>query len=114
MSTANVKHLGRAALAAHRDGRHWADFWAEHAEQVRQCEPYNNGRYHRLVVKLLHLLCSGDSSGMEPAGNGLEAWEVDDQQPVDDVRTSACCQLSFLPMQEADRLTDRSLPRPPS
>jgi hypothetical protein len=73
-----VKQLERAAIRAHRADHAWATFWANHAEQVRQCEPYHRGRYHRLVHHLLHLVCSGDPGGEMPAG---EPW-LDDDVPA--------------------------------
>ncbi len=50
-----VKHLERQALAAHRRGNTWAMFWQMLGDDVRHTEPYDRGRYRRLVNRLLHL-----------------------------------------------------------
>jgi hypothetical protein len=70
-----VKHLERAALVAHQAGLPWSDFWQEHGAAVCRAEPHNRQRFQRLVRMLLHLVASGDPSGMEPAG---EPWLLDD------------------------------------
>jgi hypothetical protein len=88
MST--VKHLERAALGAHRRGIGWATFWNEHGDAIRMAEPFDRGRYRSLVNRLLHLLTTGEASGMEPAGDDDMPWEVDDQQiQVADTGTAA-------------------------
>jgi hypothetical protein len=77
--------LERHAIAAHARGERWATFWQAHGEQVRQCEPYNRQRYHRLVRRLLALLTSGDTDGQQPVAVGLlwgEQWDEDDAQGV--------------------------------
>ena len=82
------KQLEHAALDAHRLSWTWNRFWQMHGEQARQAEPYDRGRYRKLVAKLLHLVASGDPSGMEPVG---EPWLDDDQQEVvspDDTTTA--------------------------
>lgn len=78
METTAIQDLERAALAAHRLGVDWATFWADHAEQARQAEPYNCRRFHRLMRQLLTLLVSGDMDGHQPVGNDLEPWGHDD------------------------------------
>jgi hypothetical protein len=75
--------LERAALAAHRDGIGWTDFWQQYGIAVREAEPYNRQRYHRLVRHLLHLLTSGEASGEHGVAVGLlwgEDWDDDDAQ----------------------------------
>jgi hypothetical protein len=85
-----VKHLERQALAAHQDGQTWATFWEQHGAAVCRAEPHNRQRFGRLVRRLLHLLTSGEESGMEPAG---EPWLDDDARPnpvsPNDTRTAA-------------------------
>ena len=76
-----IKHLERAALDAHRHGIGWTDFWQRHGVAVREAEPFNRQRYHRLVRHLLHLLASGEASGEHPVAVGLlwgEEWDDDD------------------------------------
>ncbi|MFZ1935193.1 MAG: hypothetical protein WCB27_01785 [Thermoguttaceae bacterium] len=73
--------LESAAIRAYRRGIGWADFWNQHGDVIRAAEPYNTSRYHRLVAHLLHLVCSGNLSGMKPAG---EPWLLDDvPEPTD-------------------------------
>ena len=74
-----IKKLEHAALAAHRRGDCWVTFWNRHADAIRAAEPVSVGQYHRLVARLLHLVCSGDPSGQEPAG---EPWLLDDDVPA--------------------------------
>jgi hypothetical protein len=77
--------LEKAALDCHRDGIGWTDFWQQYGIQVREAEPYNRQRFHRLVRHLLHLLTSGETSGEHPVAVGLlwgsEDWEQDDAYP---------------------------------
>jgi hypothetical protein len=51
------------------------------ADQVRQAEPINRERYHRLVGRLMHLLLTGDGDGQHPAGDP-EPWVVDDATEI--------------------------------
>ena len=37
----NARHLKRRALDAHHRGDRWDTFWREHAEAIRQAEPYH-------------------------------------------------------------------------
>ena len=85
------QHLERAAIDAYRAGQAWADFWQEWGARLLQAEPYDRGRFRRLVNRLLALVTSGDTDGMEPAG---EPWLLDDVQAVPapaDVGTAARC-----------------------
>ena len=79
-----TRTLDRLALDAHRRGDTWATFWASHAEQVRAVDPYNREAYRGLVNRLLCIVVSGTTSGMEPAG---EPWLLDGEpeqtQPAD-------------------------------
>ena len=83
------EQLERTALTAHARGDTWATFWRQHGDAVAHAEPYHRGRYRRLVAKLLHLVVSGNPSGMEPAG---EPWLLDEQPQAvapDDTATRA-------------------------
>ena len=76
-----TRELERAALAAHARGDRWEAFWKQHAEEVRQAEPYRHAAYRKLVNRLLSLVVSGDG-GPKPFGPttlwGSEPWEHDD------------------------------------
>jgi hypothetical protein len=86
------------ALDCHRVGSTWAEFWQEHGERVRQAEPYNHARFHRLVQRLLGLLTSGDCDGQQPVGDDLEPWEIDDQaNKPDDTKTQARLLANAIP-----------------
>jgi len=77
-----IQTLERLALDAHRRGGSWTEFWQEHADATRQAEPYNAGRYHRLVNRLLAIVVSGDCDGQQPIGDDeAMPWELDDHQP---------------------------------
>jgi hypothetical protein len=89
MSTKQVNQLEHAAIDAHRRGIGWSDFWTEHADAIRAAEPYNASRYRRLVAKLLHLVASGDESGMEPAGAPWLLDDVPEHSKPADIGTSA-------------------------
>ena len=73
--------LERHALDAHRLGWNWEKFWDRHGPEVRQAEPFNVGRFHKLVRRLLALVVSGDCDGVEPidgeTAHGIP-WEADD------------------------------------
>ena len=70
-----------------------------HAEQVRMAEPYDPGRFHKLVHALLALVTLGDTEGMEP----LDApWEVDDQLTSNHAETRARCRLPMPPTAEVN------------
>jgi hypothetical protein len=89
MTTPPIKALERHALDAHRLNWTRDRFWQMHGDAVRQAEPYHRGRYHRLINRLMALVVSGDTDGMEPAG---EPWLLDEQQEqlaVDDTTTAA-------------------------
>jgi len=76
--------LEQAALAAHRSGQRWADFWPTVAFDVRRAEPINVQRYHRLVRRLLALVTAGDVDGLTAIGDAEPTpWEVDDAEPAD-------------------------------
>lgn len=74
-----IQTLERAAIRAHARGACWAEFWSNYGNQVRAVEPYNAGRYHRLVHRLLAIVTSGDDCGMDR----LESpWDADDTPAV--------------------------------
>jgi hypothetical protein len=89
-----IRTLERAALAAHRRGTGWATFWQEHAQAIRQAEPWDRGRFRTLVNRLMHLVASGDGSGEQPAGDDdAPPWVVDDAPGPHDSQTQAHCLL---------------------
>ena len=77
------EQLERLAIDAHTRGDTWTAWWPSVAEQVRAAEPWNRGRYRRLVGRLLALVASGDVDGQRPVGADLEPWEADDAKPAD-------------------------------
>ena len=94
-----VRTLERAALACHRVGSTWDSFWREHGERVKQAEPYDRGRYRRLVNRLLSLVVSGDTAGQTAVGdNDAMPWEAADQPGPHDSKTQARCLLTLQPM----------------
>jgi hypothetical protein len=73
-----IQKLEKLAVDAFRDGQGWAQFWEEHAADVRNAEPWSRERFRRLVDRLLSLVTSGDSAGQYPIDDGMAQWEVDD------------------------------------
>ena len=106
--------LERAALSAHAAGLSWATFWQEHGAAVCRAEPHDKRRFARLVRKLLALVSAGDTDGMDPVGDSLPPWEIDDQPSPDDTETAARCQLTFplwpLPWEPAARANKQHQP----
>jgi hypothetical protein len=92
-----TKQLERQALDAHRRGVGWTDFWQQHGEEVRAVEPYDRGRFYRLLTRLLGLLTSGDCDGQEPVDP--EPWLGDDQPEPNDAGTQARCLLPPLEIE---------------
>lgn len=92
------RHLERLALACHRRGDTWSQFWEAHGAEVCRAEPHNRARFQRLIRKLLALVVSGDDCGMD----GLDALDADDAQAEQpgphDTETAATLQLVFQPM----------------
>jgi hypothetical protein len=104
VNTKQARTLERDAIRAHARGDTWATFWTEHGAAVCAAEPHSRERFQRLVRRLLSLITSGDTDGMEPAG---EPWLLGEQQePVNpsDTSTQARC---LWPMVAA------ALPYPP-
>ncbi len=100
-----IRTLERHALDAHRAGIGWAAFWDQHGAAVCQAEPYNRGRYRRLVGRLLSLVVAGDEDGMEPAGEPWLLTDRPEQPPPADVGTAAKClwPQAAMPGTEATR-----------
>ena len=99
-----IKALERAALDFHRRGVGWTDFWQQHAEQVRECEPFNRARLRRLVNRLLALVASGDTAGMVAVGDDdAEPWLTDDTSTPSDSVTQTRVQWPGQATQEATR-----------
>lgn len=80
MTTKEVQHLERAAVAAHRDGQSFATFWPTVAKAVEEQHPWNRAAFHRLHDRLMHLVICGNSDGQYAAGDAdaTPAWERDD------------------------------------
>lgn len=96
-----TKQLERRAVEAHRRGEQWAVFWEQHGDDVRAVEPWNRGRFHCLVDRLLALVVSGDTDGQQPIGDDdAMSWELDDQVSPHDSKTQARCLLPLRPMPE--------------
>lgn len=78
----NVKQLERAAKDAHKRGEGWSTFWTANGDAVRQLEPIDRNRFHRLRQRLLSLLVAGNTDGQEPPPV-MPPWEVTDAAPHD-------------------------------
>ena len=89
-----IKQLERRATKAHRDGVGWVTFWPTIADAVRAAAPFDRLAYQRLRGRLLHLLLTGETSGMYAIGDDdATPWLDDDsatvRRPVDDTTTRA-------------------------
>ncbi|MEI8371866.1 MAG: hypothetical protein WCJ35_03420 [Planctomycetota bacterium] len=71
----NQKTLELAALAAHRTGTSWCDFWDVHRHAIAQAEPWDRSRFHKLVRRLTALVAAGDLGGDRPLDNPFCGWE---------------------------------------
>jgi len=92
--------------ARNATGTTWCDYWAAHADAVRAAEPYDRGRYRRLVNRLLSLVVSGDTAGQTALGDDdAMPWELDDQPSPHDSKTQARCLLPLQPMPSAMKQT---------
>ncbi len=88
--------LERAAIDSHRQGKSWAQFWQQHADDIRIAEPHNIVKFRRLVGRLLSIVVSGDDANTEPIDS---PWGTDDFQPEPaptDVGTKARCLLPIM------------------
>ena len=79
-----LRRLENEAFAAHRAGRLWSEFWAEHGPQVREAE-------RELRERLMHIVCTGERSGQFAAGDpdAIENLVEDDGAKPDDTHTNA-------------------------
>lgn len=92
----SIKQLERVALAAHQRGESWVGLWPSIADDVRQCEPYDRRRYHRLVAKLMSLCLSGDEG---PKPYDSLPWLADDEaSKPSDTATEARLQVQLPPI----------------
>jgi len=74
-------NLRQLAATAFTEATTWPAFLAEHADTIRRCEPYDRGRYHRLVELVRSVVVSGTTSGLFACGDddaGCE-WFADDE-----------------------------------
>jgi hypothetical protein len=70
-----IRALERQALDAHRRGESWTAFWQQHAEHIRNAEPWSRERFRRLYSRLMALVVSGDCDGMMAVGDtDAEPW----------------------------------------
>jgi hypothetical protein len=92
------KQLERAAIAAHRDGTGWPEFWDTHAADIVRAEPWDREGRRKLVTRLSLLVTAGDLDGQRPAGDW---WEdaAPPAYPATDHSTVA--RLLWQPTQEA-------------
>ncbi len=80
---AMTKHeLRQAAIRAHRAGESFAMFLAEYGPAMREREPFDRERYHRLSDELLGLAVAGNEAGRFAVGD--DPWDRDDEH--DDVQ----------------------------
>jgi hypothetical protein len=100
-----IKQLESAALEAHRAGTTWSTWWPTIAAELVQLELLDDRAYSRLVRRLLAIVASGDTDGMQPVGQWIDDDQGDDQAGlvvpiIDDVTTAARCLWS--PRRYAD------------
>jgi len=77
--------LRALAAEAFTEAISWPVFLAEHHDTIVLAEPYNAGRFHRLVELVRSVVVSGSTSGMFGAGDLADAraeWFDDDAQPM--------------------------------
>lgn len=78
-TTTTFKQLERTALESHRRGERWSQFWPLVSDDLRALIPWDRRAYGRAVERLLCVLVSGDTSGLEPPNSS--PWEWDDCPP---------------------------------
>ncbi len=89
-----TRQLEQLAIDAHSRGVSWCEFWDTHRHAIALCEPFDRGRFHRLVRRLTALVAAGNLDGAEPVA---AAWELDeDHEPrpvpiISDTETAARC-----------------------
>ena len=64
--------LATLALAAHRDGTPWGQFWPTVAGDCRRLQSACPESHRSLYGRLLALVTSGDEEGTEPPGVELQ------------------------------------------
>jgi hypothetical protein len=64
-----IRTLEDAALAAHRYGGTWQQFFYRYGDAIRTAESDDRGRYLRLVDRLMFLVASGDTDRQRPVGD---------------------------------------------
>ena len=100
------KQLQREAATAHEHNEPWLDFWRRAADSVRELEPVNLARYHRMVQTLMSIVVSGD----RPARLCDDLpWLADDAAKPADTGTAARYQgeLPILPWADAQATASR-------
>jgi len=70
------KTLERRALKAHAAGQDWDTFWTTHGDHVRQAEPFDLDRFHKLERRLHRFVQSGNGDFWCEG----EPWLEDDRQ----------------------------------
>jgi len=91
--------LENEALRAHRSGQPWAEFWRSVAPRVQEAVGHDPERVEAVRATLMHLLTTGERSGMVPPGVELEP--IDDQDKPPDIGTRANILNSGLPWVSA-------------
>lgn len=56
-------HIRAVAAEAFTEGTPWPAFLVQHRDTIKQAEPYDRGRFHRLVEMVRHVVLTGTSSG---------------------------------------------------
>jgi hypothetical protein len=72
-----IKQLQAAAIAAHRDGTGWPEFWDTHAADIVRAEPWDADARRKLITRLSLLVTAGDLDGHRPPSDP-EPWLKDD------------------------------------
>jgi hypothetical protein len=75
-TTITFRQLENLAIAAHARGESWSTFWETVNKTVARMAEGDPIKFRRLVDRLLSVLVSGDTSGLEPPTT--EPWELDD------------------------------------
>jgi len=74
-----TRTLEREALSYRASGTPWSAFWYRNAHAIREAAADDPQRLQRLVNRLLHLLTTGDTAGLQPVGDAdTVPWEMDD------------------------------------
>ena len=61
--------LRRCAAEAFTTNQAWAEFRRQHGRAILDAEPYDAGRYHRLVELVRHVVLTGSSAGQFAVGD---------------------------------------------